>query len=495
MVLARQLVTQAFREGLRELYPGLDKEPSYWRFMSYLLFPSHVEEDTGNIVISAKTLSAIGGKEARKKYGRSVGKHVLEDFTQEAMPNFTHFDWSYAEGKARTTPSPLADPNLAQLLARLNEELVQEGVKLVFLDTGEPWSDKKREKENKMLVESRSGYATPRNQVILDYHEKLPTNRFTRMVNKRKQEVLDHLKAYERCHPDKAESNALTAAQFAMILTNPKPVIGPVENSERLFSLRPSLATIRSDVRKIFTQGWHEYDLRSAQLAIIATQWHVPELKVFLSDLKGESVWKRLASELGVDLEQTKKALKKGVYALVFGGGEKRIREVMLKEKSEGEVVDRFLAHSLVTTITRYRDERIDKIMGTGYTDPRTKRHVASPTWDDTASFIAQEAQRAELELLLPVYKLLKQNSDVTIMLYQFDGVTIHYRNAEAVRLWEPRVKRVVLDEARRMGIDTELVGGIVEAPQQPVSCEINRASGIKSGFPQVTQRQELRKP
>jgi len=127
-------------------------------------------------------------------------------------------------------------------------------------------------------------------------------------------------------------SKVMTEKALHRIMIDPKPLLRPVDNSVRAFSHQASLTTVKREVRKILTRDWVEYDLRYAQLAIVARLWRIPELLEFLEG--NTSPWTYLTRTLAPsasDKEQAKDIIKNAVYALIFGSSEKRAMEIIGK--------------------------------------------------------------------------------------------------------------------------------------------------------------------
>ena len=70
---------------------------------------------------------------------------------------------------------------------------------------------------------------------------------------------------------------------------------------------------------------------------------------------------------------------------------------------------------------------------------------------------LAQQAQAVELLLLMPVYELASETDQFTVMLYQFDGVTVKYRDRRTCAYWHERITSAVADAAERERVQTRL--------------------------------------
>ena len=126
--------------------------------------------------------------------------------------------------------------------------------------------------------------------------------------------------------------------------------------------------------------------------------------------------------------------------------------------------VEKFLEHALIKKVFEHREAELEALMAADKA-AGTKLKGRSAR---ARSVMALSVQQKELELLLPVYKLLEDNEEVTIMLYQFDGITVRYKNEKTRGIWEDKIKEAVKLKAEELGILTRLEGERVCPPDPP---------------------------
>lgn len=245
----------------------------------------------------------------------------------------------------------------------------------------------------------------------------------------------------------------------------PQPIYKPVDNSPRLFAIGQSICGLQRHVRKTLTKGWHEADLRNAQLAIVAERWNITKLKKFL--LSGESFWTYLFREMDwTPNEYDKDFLKKVTYSLVFGAladpkGKCLSNIALLFGKEEKDLV-KFLNVPLIKSILRKRSEQFRKIrkdkgafdyFGNWIELSKDKGHTKR-------SILAQVAQSVELGLLEPVIEWFIKNkgkkNGSLLLLWQHDGFS--FSVCPAFLLWVTKVlKNLVAKKGRELGIVSTL--------------------------------------
>jgi len=244
--------------------------------------------------------------------------------------------------------------------------------------------------------------------------------------------------------------------QVAAIDYDPVPRYKPsyLGNTVRVFTSGYSYCTINRKLRRTLKPNWIELDLASAQLAIVAHDWGLTEVEQFLRTEK--SIWRSLYGfmewedyQTGVPLEVTKPALKKGLYAGIFGAGKDTILREMystfLEEAYEvgfvasPDFLSRIFLHPLIKQLLGERENQIDEIEAEEEATDAFGRKIKISSDTDARSILAQLAQSKELELLLPGLDIAERerrraeenngSPRFWIVLWQHDGFSLHVRD------------------------------------------------------------------
>lgn len=80
MIYAHHTCTAAFRVGLFALYPGLGTNKAYWRLMGALIFPQHVDDESGRVILSQSYLASLDEKLPQYQQRNYRARVLLEDF-------------------------------------------------------------------------------------------------------------------------------------------------------------------------------------------------------------------------------------------------------------------------------------------------------------------------------------------------------------------------------------------------------------------------------
>ena len=248
--------------------------------------------------------------------------------------------------------------------------------------------------------------------------------------------------------------NALN--QLSAIANDPVPRYLPsyTGNTVRVFTSGYSLCTIDKSLRRVLQPDWIELDLASAQLAIVGQDWGLAEVTEFLES--GGSIWDSLYDFMGwaeyrsgVPKKSAKPALKKGLYSAVFGGGKKKILDLMYSEYVSGVHYPGFLVyegflgsffeHPLVRELMKARRGQLREIEQEEGAEDVFGETIKLKSGTNSRSVLAQLAQAQELQLLLPALDVAEAeldraeekgaNARFWITLWQHDGFSIRVRD------------------------------------------------------------------
>jgi len=471
----KRLISQTARNKISQLLPGLDNYPcdcpreNHWGMLRALMFNPYMDEETGSVRLGAETVArAVGQYDNYLKGHFNAGKHI-NHFIHFVAPNIAQVlkddqgrEWSTAtwiqdeqgfkktdDGKQRRVLVNLPE----EIKKILNDELVGLHTdEKVYFTTGKLRNLTAERLHLRGRVEEAQNEINilncPTAKYIASYHNSLPTNSFTK--------ILDNYEDAKRAILQ--IENPHTRHQQLLILNSikesPKPVYKPTDKSDRLFGFGANITNLKKEVRKTLTRGWFEFDLKSAQLAIVAKVWGIPELEAFLES--GKSFWKEIISYLNLPYTQeAKEAIKKATYALIFGMSKKNLKTEITSSLGVSSA-DLFLKNPLVEIILKARTRYMETIINQGYVvDPFFVVHEVNKK--NVLSIMAREAQSYEQVLLYPVYQLLNETDDFSIVLLQHDGLSVNFTKEETKKYWIERICFVVDETAKSLGIFTKL--------------------------------------
>lgn len=453
-------IPRDLRNEARRAHPGLDLHPAYWRFYSYLIAPTHIDDRHAEPVISAATLAGIEGKQHQLAARNYRATRFLAAFQRDALPDLRIVDsWSYREGRARFVQADGVDPEVKAATRAALEVPPWERPNPVRLDTGKQQHERDAPAQRRTRVQLATSIdpATRGCGPIVVYQNAMDRRAYAHITRKNFAAAAGTIEAGS---PGSSTDQARHG--LSLILEDPVPLLKAVPRSDRAFGIGPTPMTLRSDVRRALTGGWHEYDLRHAQLSIIARLWGVDALAPILA--AETNVWEHFADELGVPLETHKAALKRATYTIVFGGGLRRIANDFTHNlrrsgnaDDAADVLNHFLRLPLVRSLLVARRIRMDQILRAGGLINYFGREIPARTAAQARSALAQEAQAIEIALILPIYELADQKRVFRVMIYSFDGVTISFRDQRTANAWESRIQAVVENKAAELGVSTRL--------------------------------------
>ena len=207
-----------------------------------------------------------------------------------------------------------------------------------------------------------------------------------------------------------------------------KPLYQPSKNGNtvRIFALNDSMLSLKKSIKKVLCKGWFEFDLASAQLAIVSQTWNIPFIRDYLNS--GNKIWKDLCSHLNLPYTEDIKAdLKVALYALVYGKTVTKLQQ-LIKETIGEEYVDLWLTHPVIKAILAARKIKIEQLLKDRQLTTIFGKTIKITGKDRTEinakirSALAEESQAVEYYLILPVLELAQSTKDFVITLVQADG-------------------------------------------------------------------------
>jgi hypothetical protein len=328
---------------------------------------------------------------------------------------------------------------------------------LMFL-TAEQWSAKKAKhaRNTERALTERVVPDCSQAEFIQRYLNRLPRNRFTKIINKNYRNAFSF--AVESLRDDKLLREVRILRR---ILLQPQPFYSASRsgNTARLFT-NGHILDLKREVRKVLTEDWLEADLRSSQLAICAWLWKIEPLTRFLSEHK--NVWNHLFSFYDLP-EQTrpaaKKIFKKALYSICYGMEQWRLKWCIMDCAGWTDlgliIASGFLEIPLIGDLLLARSLELKKVAEAGGGENCYGKWIKVNNEVQPRDILAQIAQSWEMKLIFPAFELANQTEDFKIMLFQHDGFSVHFRRRDDA--WSKKIKVAIDDNAQLLGIPASL--------------------------------------
>ncbi|MDT0631324.1 hypothetical protein [Rubrivirga litoralis] len=464
----RATCSREFRDWLLDRFGPLrgPEGEAYRRLFSYLVFPSHLDRNTGLPVICGRTLAWAAGKEAAYESGNYPTWRLLKGFRKYVLEGF---NWSgYTPKLCRV----VRDRGFRDdVLERIEEEVarpVTDTEDRVYFVSGKRFSLTKqrrtREREQRRALAKMAEAGCEEAAQVMEYMNSRTPNVFSKLVRQ------NRLEAYRVAADLPTEARRAARATLRRIEDQPVPFYSPSTrgNTVRLFD-QGSIAGLKKEVRHALMAGCVEFDLKSAQLAIIARLWDVPVVARFLEG--GGDIWGALYAHLGIapkDQAATKPTLKTALYALCFGAGDRRIKgELTMGLETYCEAPHAFLDHEIIQALRAARDAQIEAVAEAGgawdvYGVWRSTDCKDTPE-KNARSVLAQLAQAAELHLVFPVIELARETRDFQVVLWQHDGFSVRFSDETKRERWTERIVAAVQQRADDLRVPTQLEYEVLE--------------------------------
>lgn len=524
----RQLVTPQFRETLLQVFPILTHHSDYLQLTSYLLLCPQRERDatdeyTDCILVSGKIVAACAGRLAQYERNNFNHTHYLAQYAADLGLGIRYTEvgadaegnallWSYSSRKCLTIEH--IDWPEVVCVARQAELALggRRAGKVILVSGKRPTKQSRRANTEALITEARTEEERaqhPIDAAKLAYHHSLPFGLFDRTV-------VDNLDAaLQVAHGIENEvSRDQSYASLAGVAEDCVPTYKPVAHSPRIFPAALGLGTMKSDVRKVATKSWAEYDLRAAHIAILAAMLNVRPLLKQLPDPKF-SYWRFVFEGLGLPLtEENKQKLKPLAHALNYGANKRNIShgwraKSKHKLKPPAHALNygankRNISHDWRKDKKEITRPGLEQLFGAGtgarffaipeigalYQAAQKERgrialeqKAGIKQYDalgvelhgNPKSILAQQVQRFEAMILHPAYELAEEHrEDFYIALNQHDGISVYYRNARTAQRVETMLLAAVNGRAAELGI--------------PAVMEPATGRAVKDIFQEVTQ-------
>lgn len=270
----------------------------------------------------------------------------------------------------------------------------------------------------------------------------------------------------------------LQRSMFEKIRHSPKPLYSAKERTVRLYALGSSLMSLCRSARKALFNGFVQFDLKHAQVSIIAKLWEAEDIKERLSS---GNLWKDMQRNTGL----SKDLLKKILYTIIFGGSlsqaihdaSKELGEEFSYHKTSAKVLkdplfNRLYSASIIQTkklkesqscIDAFNHERL---IPTGKVTDKKGKSVEPEKGkfrsEDFRSAKACQAQSYEMAIMLPMVKYLL-DKEVSIWLFLHDGIIL----PEGSEVHFDECRRIVREAASAFGIDIDLTMEVIHGDSQ----------------------------
>ena len=457
-----KIVSREFRDFISSELPALGKHKPYWLLLQHLLFGRWHDKQTGDLLIPVEVLAAMEGfEQADSNY---CGWRFLDAFDQRVLPiKVTFSKWGYGPADKCRAIISSGIPEVVRTAAA--NELKKRSSNQVWMGSGCKYlpRDAKAARQKEMALVEKTFDIAPSEQtkILLTYINAVPANRFTTAVSKHMQAAKDHASTLNDA------DNQLRILQS--IEAQPVPVYSASPKTVRVFSSNESLLSLYRSLRKILCQDWITADLKSAQLAIVARLWNIPSITTYLATCTG-SIWKSIADECEIPYDDdTKAAIKKATYSLIFGMGYEKHRDLCLEELSEPQY-DAFRNQTMIVDLLAARKQQIKAIhKAQGAYDAFGQwldlRHRAEIGFkyqlDNSRSIMACVAQSWELRLLMPcLQKAIDtqgERSGLCLLSWLHDGFCFVPAREDQREYWTGVLANAVKDQAMAAGMLTEL--------------------------------------
>ncbi len=416
-----------------------------------MFFGTWCDEESDNLLLCRDTLAAIKGQKP--------ANIVSEDFLGEIEQNVLgegNLQWSKWRKKHCKQLLKLKVGEFAEIL---DGEYAGRWDKsgLIFLN-GESWSPTKARHARK-TEQALAEYAVPdcpHAEFIQRYLNRLPRNRFTKIINKNYHKAFSF--AVKSLQHEKLQREIRILRR---ILLQPQPFYSASSNGNtaRLFT-KGHIPDLKREVRKVLTHEWQDADLRCSQLSICAARWNIKSIVSFLEG--GENFWNYLFSFFNLPeivKPAAKEIFKKALYSICYGMEECHL-PWCINDCARGAglgpiIASRFLEIPLIRELLEARSLELEKVAEAGGAADCYGKWIEVGDESQPRDILARVAQSWEMKLVFPAFEMANKTDDFKIMLFQYDGFSVFFRRYEEA--CRSNIKAAIDANAQKLGIPTSL--------------------------------------
>jgi hypothetical protein len=461
-------VSAPFYEMITTTYPALKTNPAHARLFGYLAWGTWRDDYSGRLVLGSELLAQMCDRHAQWKQRNLPVYEFLNQFTASTG---IKIEWSNWDGRTGLSRVLMRFPLPSHVLAAVTEEqcAAWKSLDLVSMTDGTKYNKAKqrawRETDRSLALERIADALCPDAAALGEYLNTVRPNRYESLLPN----LMDAARV--ACGLPNPESANHQLRVLRTIRDQPVPFYSPSSRGRtvRLFGMNESLLALKKDVRKALAPSWRTADLRSAQLAIVARQWHIPQVQAFLRDYPG-SIWDYLFAELKLErTDERKQALKDALYSAIYGRAPAFTASMLSRTMKTKGIGFQFLRLSLIQELFESRDRMFQQVKLDGgardvygrWIALRDEPGVPNEHRVDAASILAQLAQAMEMRLLsCVIHSAIEERQNPhgwSLMLWKHDGFNWISNKAEDEARWIVRLQEIVQYQADAYGIQTQL--------------------------------------
>ena len=452
LIIDSHIVSLEFRDALFTHFPALKGDLQLQRLVLHALFNPHAHKACDEYTVLSKTdCLRINGY--LKTNSRFVGAAFLERACA-ALPGLSVKPSDHLHNMARGVRLELPqglrqlfETDLAGSLSSIDHPVDFVTGKSVNLSVR--GNHKAARAKHLVELEKRvnSGYMLAE---LMDYMNGSSVQQHTLLLSK------NLTAAYEEASKIASKTKRIrTLVLLRSIERNPLPIYAPSKagRSQRLYAVGASTQFLTSAVRRILlgVDGGRtvDLDLTNAQLAIVARLWDIQSLREVLE--QHASFWEYLGLELRCDPLPIKKALKQFIYGLVFGMKEHAAKHA-LSSATSSDIATAVFKLEVISDIIRARQACMETLRAggsllAGNGEELRLSHIktnASQQNADIRSLLAQQVQSYEVKLMKAAFDAVKGATEVSILVWQHDGLTLKFARESGRDTWIPRIREAV---------------------------------------------------
>ena len=415
-------LTRLQRQAISELFPTTNKTVA--EVVIYIL-QEFVRGQDLEIQLTNYQLSLAEGKESAYNNRNYYKPDQLIEATKKVLPFIVK---PLIPGEPRHIKLSLSDTQAKRVIEIFS--LVEKSKNYV-LPNGKVANEKNLRLEEKNAQKIRTNSVTEdveQIRLIADYHNNLDKKIFTSRIDKNLSCAVELTK-----NENQAKQASLNE-YLRGLRTYPKTYLKPSNLSARLAPIgQVSWTNCPKELRRALLPEAIELDLANCHLAVASKLWGCTSLTDLLQQ---GSIWDYAFDTLDIP-RCYKPALKKYTYSLAYGSPKptkhfvSEVQRLNLPTDNLEAILGRLEGSTIFSDLLSSRDAYLDTLRGKqnletvlGYSIPVGKN------LDGLRSTLSLEIQAYETLFVSEIYRLSRDETRFTVLVYSYDGVSLEVDSA-----------------------------------------------------------------
>ena len=269
------LVSTKFHGIVHKHYHHLAQCSPCAKYFLHLAFGTWLDEETGELLTPQELLAAIEGKTEQLQTKNYRAVDFLIHFSKFVQYH-KWSDWAWTNHKCRCVTEIVFPAEIQEAIQAERDRIWGHEEQIYFASGKKSTSLSRRLQKREEIAYALhvlKDNGSVESRTVIDYLHNLPIQPFNDLLQN-----LDEAKEIVNTLPLDELSLNYQKNLLVRFASQTQTIYGNSDVTTRVFPLNASIGLMQRKVRRSLAKDWTELDLKSAELAIVAKVWDIPEL-------------------------------------------------------------------------------------------------------------------------------------------------------------------------------------------------------------------------